>query len=63
VEALVPYLDESWIVQEVVRYLGDAVLESPSQARAKIRDTAAALASHYGEGADLQAPRPHGGAA
>ncbi len=47
VEARVPYLDECWIAQEVVRYLGDAVLESPASARARVRDTAAALAAGY----------------
>ena len=35
VEAQVPYLDELWIAQEVVRYLGDAVLEHPVSAREK----------------------------
>ncbi len=59
VEARVPYLDESWIAQEVVRYLGDAVLESPASARARVRDTAVALAARYATGAT--APAPPGG--
>ncbi len=49
VEAQVPYLDETWIVQEVVRYLGEAVLESPASTRNKICETAWSLASMYQE--------------
>ena len=48
VEARVPYLDECWIAQEVIRYLGDAVLEHPSSARQKIVESAQALAGRHG---------------
>jgi predicted DNA-binding transcriptional regulator YafY len=61
VEAHVPYLEETWIAQEVVRYLGDAVLESPASARGKIRDTAAALASRYERTPQTVEPTPPGG--
>jgi predicted DNA-binding transcriptional regulator YafY len=57
----VPYLEETWIAQEVVRYLGDAVLESPASARGKIRDTAAALASRYERTPQTVEPTPPGG--
>jgi predicted DNA-binding transcriptional regulator YafY len=61
VEARVPFLDELWIVQEVVRYLGDAVLESPASAREKIRDTAAVLAARYESASRPQQQTPPGG--
>ena len=54
VEAQVPYMDELWIANEVVRYLGDAVLEQPTSARAKVREIAASLANTYD-----QDRRPH----
>jgi predicted DNA-binding transcriptional regulator YafY len=60
-EALVPYMDETWVVQEVVRYLGDAVLESPASARGKIRDTACALARRYEAGPQTKEQTPPGG--
>jgi len=47
IEAQIPYLDELWIVQEVIRYLGDAVLHSPPSARQKIADASHALAARY----------------
>lgn len=47
IEALIPYLDEFWIVQEVIRYLGDAVLHSPPSARQRIADASRALAARY----------------
>jgi len=59
VEAQVPYLDENWIIQEVIRYLGEAVLESPAPLRLKIRQTALTLASHYEDDGD--APSATGG--
>jgi predicted DNA-binding transcriptional regulator YafY len=60
-EALVPYMDETWIVQEVVRYLGDAVLESPASARGRIRDTALALARRYEAEPQTKERTPPGG--
>ncbi len=42
-----PYLDERWMAQEIIRYLGDAVLEHPASARQMIRESARVLASRY----------------
>jgi proteasome accessory factor BC len=44
-EARVPYLDERWMAQHIVSYLGDAVLEHPASARTRIKELAAALAA------------------
>jgi len=44
-----PYLDERWLAREVVRFLGDAVAESPSAARGLTAETAATLAARYGD--------------
>ncbi len=46
-EARMPYLDERWVAQEVIRYLGDAVLVSPEPTRQMIKDSAEALAARY----------------
>jgi predicted DNA-binding transcriptional regulator YafY len=62
VQAYMPYLEETWIAQEVVRYLGDAVLESPVSVRAKIRETATALASRYQTAPQTAEQTPPGGA-
>jgi proteasome accessory factor C len=49
--AHIPYADEGWLAQEVIRYLGDAVVEQPLSARDRVRERAAALAARYeGEG-------------
>lgn len=45
--ARMPYQDERWIARETVRFLGGAVLEQPSSARAKVRELAASLAHRY----------------
>ncbi len=47
IEAQIPYLDELWIVQEVIRYLGDAMLHSPPSARQSIADASRTLAARY----------------
>jgi predicted DNA-binding transcriptional regulator YafY len=62
VEASVPYLDERWIVQEVIRYLGDAILERPLSARQRIMESALAMAVRYENDAPAE-PRttPTGG--
>jgi len=52
IEAGIPYLDESWMAHQIVRYLGEAVLESPASARQKVCELAHVLAARY-EGADL----------
>jgi predicted DNA-binding transcriptional regulator YafY len=46
-EARVPYADEAWMAYEVLRFLGEAVLERPQSARDRIRDLATALAARY----------------
>ena len=45
--ARMPYLDDRWMVREVVRFLGDATLESPTAARQAIRESAALLLPIY----------------
>lgn len=47
IQAKIPYFDELWIVQEVIRYLGEAVLQSPPSARQRIADASRALAARY----------------
>ena len=50
VVARMPYLDERWIAQEILRYLGDAVLEQPASARRRVAELATVLsARHTGE--------------
>ncbi|MBN1321387.1 MAG: WYL domain-containing protein [Thermoleophilia bacterium] len=44
-----PYLDERWMAQEIIRYLGDAVLEQPASARGQVAQLAGVLAARYGE--------------
>ena len=47
-EARIPYLDERWMAQEIVRYLGDAVLVSPASARQTVYALARVFAARYG---------------
>jgi len=42
-----PYLEERWIAQEIVRYLGDAELQHPLSARRRVKEYAGALAARY----------------
>ncbi len=46
-EARIPYADEGWMAYDVLRFLGEAVLERPQSARDRIRELAGALASRY----------------
>ena len=46
-EARVPYLDESWMAQHVLGYLGEAVLEQPHSARRRVQELAEVLAARY----------------
>ncbi len=46
-EARIPYADEGWMAYDVLRFLGEAVLERPQSARDRIRELAAALAGRY----------------
>jgi proteasome accessory factor BC len=45
--ARMPYLDERWMIREVVRFLGDATLESPAATRQGIQESAASLLLVY----------------
>jgi proteasome accessory factor C len=47
-EARMPYLDELWMAREIIRYLGEAVLEHPASARQRVGDLASVLAARYG---------------
>ncbi len=47
-EVRMPYADERWLAQEVLRFLGDAVLEQPMPARQRVRDLAKVLLVRYG---------------
>jgi proteasome accessory factor BC len=49
-EARIPYADESWMAYDVIRFLGEAVLEKPRSARDRIGVLAAALAARYESG-------------
>jgi predicted DNA-binding transcriptional regulator YafY len=46
-EVRMSYVDEHWMAQEIIRYLGDAVLERPAAARQKVRELAELLAARY----------------
>jgi proteasome accessory factor BC len=58
-----PYLDERWMAQEIIRYLSDAVLEHPASARRMITESARSLAARYDSDRQAQpsAKRPGGG--
>jgi proteasome accessory factor BC len=49
-EARIPYADEGWMAYEVLRFLGEAVLQRPQTARDRIRELAGALAARYERG-------------
>lgn len=46
-EARIPYGNERWMAQEIVRFLGDAVLEHPASLRKTVRELAARLLTRY----------------
>jgi proteasome accessory factor C len=46
-EARMPYGNERWMAQEIVRFLGDAVLEHPASLRKTVRELAAGLLARY----------------
>ncbi len=54
-EARIPYADEGWMAYDVLRFLGEAVLESPQSARDRIKELAAALHARYESGTPAQA--------
>ncbi|MCL4472970.1 MAG: WYL domain-containing protein [Actinobacteria bacterium] len=43
----IPWFDESWIVDEVLGYLGEAVVVGPEDLRRRIADSAEALTARY----------------
>ncbi|OFW59663.1 MAG: hypothetical protein A2133_00965 [Actinobacteria bacterium RBG_16_64_13] len=49
-QARMPYLDERWMAQETIRYLGEAALVNPGSARQTVFALAQVLAARYGEG-------------
>jgi len=46
-EVRMPYVDERWMAREVIRYLGDAVLEQPNSARQMVQELASTVAARY----------------
>jgi predicted DNA-binding transcriptional regulator YafY len=54
-EARIPYADEGWMAYDVLRLLGEAVLEKPRSARDRIKELAAALAARYESGETVRA--------
>lgn len=46
-EARIPYADEGWMAYDVLRFLGEAVLETPQAARDRIGELARTLAMRY----------------
>ncbi len=51
-EARIPYLDECWMAQHVLAYLGEAVLEQPASARHKVKELAQSLSARYASGSE-----------
>jgi len=47
--ARIPYLDEAWIAREILRFLGEGVVEWPLSARRQVRERAALLLGRYSE--------------
>jgi proteasome accessory factor C len=54
VRGRMPYLDRRWLTKEIVRFLGEAVLEQPVPIREEIRASASALKRLYVESAPDQ---------
>jgi proteasome accessory factor C len=50
----IPYLEEQWLAREIIRFLGDAVLEQPTSAREHIRRSAASLRTLYASDTDRE---------
>lgn len=55
VRARIPYLDGRWLVREVLRHAGEAVLEEPAELRAEVARLAAELLAGYQPGATSSA--------
>ncbi|MBN1628358.1 MAG: WYL domain-containing protein [Thermoleophilia bacterium] len=58
VKAEIPYLDESWMTHQIVRYLGEAVLDGPPSARQRVCELARVLAARYEDAGPLPAANP-----
>lgn len=43
----IPWFDDEWIVDEVLRYCGEAVVVAPAELRQQVREAALRLASEY----------------
>ena len=52
VRARIPYVDRRWLVREVLRYGGDAVLEEPDDVRMDVAATATVLLKPYADDPD-----------
>ncbi len=48
VEARIPYLDERWLVREILRYAGEAVIVAPAEVRRMVAEETHAIRSSYG---------------
>lgn len=47
VEARIPYLDERWLVREILRYAGEAVIVSPEEVRQLVAEETRAILASY----------------
>jgi len=45
--AEIPWFDDSWLIDEIMQYCGEAVLIAPEDMREQVRDAALRLASRY----------------
>jgi predicted DNA-binding transcriptional regulator YafY len=52
VRARIPYLDGRWLVREILRHAGEAILESPAGLRQEVAARAAALIQNYETGGE-----------
>jgi proteasome accessory factor C len=52
IRARIPYLDGRWLVREVLRHAGQAILESPAELRETVADRAAELIESYETGGE-----------
>jgi proteasome accessory factor C len=52
VRARIPYLDGRWLVREILRHAGEAILESPADLRQEVAARAAALIQNYETGGE-----------
>lgn len=43
----IPWFDDSWLIDEILQYCGEAVLVAPEDMREQVRDAALLLASRY----------------